>query len=82
VADDDSSLNPSEQKIRDTLKGRLGAYATVTKVKQTGDRIEVEVVSPNDFDRVARILTEAGPAAARQIGCNLDVKLTTSWQSK
>jgi hypothetical protein len=82
VADDGSSLNPSEQKLRDLLKGRLGTYATITKVKQTGDQIEVEVVSPNDFDRSARILAEAGPSAARQIGCNLDVKLTTSWPSK
>jgi len=40
VADDGSSINPSEQKLRDVLKGRLGTYATITKVKQTGDHIE------------------------------------------
>jgi hypothetical protein len=49
VTDDGSSLNRSEQKLRDVIKGRLGTYATITKVKQAGDRIEVEVVSQNDF---------------------------------
>jgi hypothetical protein len=37
-----TEINETERKVRDHLRAKLGERATITMVKQRGDRIEVE----------------------------------------
>jgi hypothetical protein len=74
-------LNPTERRARDILKNQLGARATVTSLRQTGDCLAIEVVSPNDFDWTADRLCKLGPEVAAQTNCNVQFNLMT-WVPK
>ncbi len=77
-----SALNKTERTVRDILGAKLTGRATITKVKQSGETIEIEVVSPNHFQWTAAALEEAAADAASASSCRLDVHLTTSWFDK
>jgi hypothetical protein len=80
---DASNLNDLEQKVRDFLKAKLGTLAHVASVKQNGRHISVDVVSQNDFPRVAAKLDLiATDIVELSGGCEIKVDLSTSWPLK
>jgi hypothetical protein len=79
VSDDSSSLNDLERKVRNFLRARLAAQATITGVKQTGNKIKIEVVSPFEFVWTANALQEFSGEVAKVSHCALDVQLSTFW---
>ena len=62
--DDDLTLNDTERKVRDYLSVKLGTRAVVLKVKQNGDRIELQILSPNYFTWTADTLDKVGAEIA------------------
>jgi hypothetical protein len=83
AAEDGSSLNEVERKIRDILRAKLGRRATVTHVKQAdGGSISIEVVSPNDFIWTGNALHEVADEIVESTQSELDVKLTTHWKPR
>jgi hypothetical protein len=80
---DGSKLNDLEQKVRDFLKAKLGAVAHVASVKQNGKHISVDVISQNDFPRVAAKLDLIATDLVELTGrCEIKVNLSTSWPLK
>ena len=82
MMDDDSTLNDTERKVRDYLSVKLGTRAVVLKVKQNGDRIELQILSPNYFTWTADTLDKVGAEIAELSKCTLSVSLTTWWPLK
>ena len=76
---DGSTLNDVQRALRDILELKLDTRATITKLRQDGDAIEIEVVSPNHFTWTAEVLHEVAGRAAQTTKCRLDVRLLTSW---
>ena len=78
--EDGSALNELERQVRDALKAKLGALATITKLKQNGEVVDVHIVSPADFNRAAGILEASAGQIAANAKCELRVTLSTSWR--
>jgi hypothetical protein len=76
---DGSVLNAVERLVRDFIEEKLGPRATITKLKQEGDKISIEIVSPNHFSWTARALEEAASIAAETSNCQIYVDLLTFW---
>jgi hypothetical protein len=80
--DDGSKLNDTERTVRDILKAKLGNRARITKLKQDGDRISIEVVSQNDFPWTSNALHEVADKIVEAANSAIDVQLTTTWPPK
>lgn len=82
MTDDGSVLNENERKVRDLVKPEIKDIGTIVKVKQEGDKIEIEIVSPNHFEKTAAALGGPCGEAAQATGCAIDVNLATHWPVK
>jgi hypothetical protein len=82
MQDDGSSLNDTERMVRDILKAKLGNRARITRLKQDGDHISIEVVSQNDFPWTSNALHEVADEIVEATKTTIDVHLTTTWPSK
>jgi hypothetical protein len=74
-----SELNATEQKAYDLIKPHLDGLGTLLVLEEKDDRIRLEFVSPNHFQRAAAALEEACGEAAKAMSCAFDVNLTTHW---
>lgn len=71
------NLNEVERSALKKLKVVLGMRATVIGLKQNGDHLTIEIVSPNHFQSTA---TESAAAIiADDLNCSVEVQLRSSW---
>jgi hypothetical protein len=71
-----------EQQVTQILRRRLHGLATVQSVKLDGDRISVEVVSPDHFQGTAAFLEQAAGEIAQATHCSIDVTLLAHWPKR
>jgi hypothetical protein len=74
-----AELNATEQKVYDLIHPRLDGLGSIVVLKQEGDRIRLDVVSPHNFQRAAAVLEEFSGEAAKATLHSFDVRLTTHW---
>jgi hypothetical protein len=75
-----SALNADEQKVYDLVNPLLEGLGSITVLKEEGgDRMRLDVVSPNHFQKTAAVLEEACAEAAKALSCSIDVNLHAHW---
>jgi hypothetical protein len=71
-----------QQQVTQILRRRLHGLATIQSVKLDGDRISVEVVSPDHFQGTAAFLERAAGEIAQATHCSIDVTLLAHWPKR
>jgi hypothetical protein len=74
-----AELNSTEQKVYDVVLPHLDKIGSIVVLKQQGDRIRLDVISPHHFQRTAAALEEISGEAASATAHSIDVNLTTHW---
>lgn len=74
-----AGLSETEIRILDDVKAVIKDAGTIIKLNQQGSDVNIHIVSPAAFNRVAELLEAKAGAIATKEKLNINIMLSTSW---